>query len=421
MFNVVQVSDGAIVSTYPTGSEAAAIAATLNDEFREHGATERVRVARMVAADDSWKLREQARFDDGTYKRLPWASYEWAIADHFAHVSNVDDNLVAYTRDNTAGVADKQLRVRPGRYLEQHYRHVLSQDDIRHWCAVFDRDQGRGELLFADTADGIQSVYENGPNSCMSDPAANYDSEIHPTCVYAAGDLGIAYMENEERVTARALVWAERKIYGRMYGDENRLEALLKEAGFTHGSNARDWEGARLLRVEQDDRFVAPYLDYPMDSVSDNGTYLIVSSYGDICCRHTEGLSAPACTCDCCGESMDQDESSHVNGESWCESCVDSHCFFCSGCKEYCHNDDYAGRRNDDESLCDSCACHYTQCESCEYLSDDTIVTVEGDHYCGDCASNELETTPCEEYARNTDNCKCTICEDSRNQIEMEL
>jgi hypothetical protein len=43
-------------------------------------------------------------------------------------------------------------------------------------------------------------------------------------------------MKDEERVTARALVWAERKIYGRMYGDENRLEALLKEAGFERGT-----------------------------------------------------------------------------------------------------------------------------------------------------------------------------------------
>lgn len=421
MFNIVQVSDGAIVSVYENGRDAAIVAGALNESYREAGNAERVRVARVAAADDSWKLREQARFDDGTYKRLPWASYVWANPDHFAHVSNVDDNLVAYTRDDAAGLADKQLRVRPGRYLEQHYSDVLSQDDIRHWCAVFDRDQGRGELLFTDTADGIQSVYENGPSSCMSDPAENYDSEIHPTRVYGAGDLGVAYMKEGERVTARALVWVERKIYGRMYGDENRIEALLKEEGFKRGDCAAAWEGARLLRVEQRDCFAAPYLDHPMDSVSDNGDYLIISAYGDICCRNTEGLSVPICTCDNCGDPMDQSESHRIGDDYWCEGCVDNYCFWCSGCEGYCLQDEYAGRSNDDESLCDHCAQHLTRCESCEYLCEDTIETVEHEQYCQDCASNELSLTACEEYARDTDNCKCPVCEDARHQFEMEI
>jgi hypothetical protein len=422
MFNVILVSDGTVICTHENGRDAALTAEALNESYRHDGIAERVRVARAVAAvDDSWKLREQARLDNGTYKRLPWASCEWVIADHFAHVSEVDDTLIAYTRDAVHGAADRQLRVRPGRYLEQHYRNVLSQDDIRHWCAVFDREQGRGELLFADTADEIQSVYESGPKSCMSESAADYDSKIHPTRVYAAGDLGVAYMKDEERVTARALVWAERKIYGRMYGDENRLEALLKEAGFERGDDARDWEGARLLRIQQDHRFVAPYLDHPMDSVSDDGTHLIVSSYGYICCRDTEGLSEPVCTCDYCGEAMNQDESYSVRDEQWCEDCVNNHCFYCRGCEEYCHNDNYAGRRNDNDALCDSCARQYTRCESCEYLCEDIIETVEGNSYCQDCASNELETTPCEEYAQSVDSCKCVICEDSRKQVEMEI
>jgi hypothetical protein len=158
-----------------------------------------------------------------------------------------------------------------------------------------------------------------------------------------------------------------------------------------------------------------------MDSVSDDGNHLIISMYGDVCCRHTEGLSAPVCTCDHCGEPMNQDDSHSVSNESWCEDCIDSDTFFCSGCEEYCHNEDYAGRRNDDDALCDSCARHYVRCESCEYLCEDVVETIEGEVYCIDCASNELRTTPCEEYARNVDSCKCSICEDSRNQIEMEI
>ena len=52
----------------------------------------------LIEQASSWQDRERARFEDGTYKPLPWAGQEWferycqhsrvapRIANHFAHV-----------------------------------------------------------------------------------------------------------------------------------------------------------------------------------------------------------------------------------------------------------------------------------------------------------------------------------------------
>src|SRR6185503_12685840 len=105
---------------------------------------------------------------DGIYRTVPWYNEDWNNQDHFCHVSNEDSEKIAYTANAEDGAADKQTRTRPGRYLEQHYGNVLSQDEIRNWCARFTLENNKPKLLWANTADDIERVYTSGPNSCMS-------------------------------------------------------------------------------------------------------------------------------------------------------------------------------------------------------------------------------------------------------------
>jgi hypothetical protein len=67
----------------------------------------------------------------------------------------------------------------------------------------------------------------------------------------------------------------------------SRLQPLLEAAGYSRGNRHDAWDGARLLRVEEDESFVVPWLDPPMESVSDDGEHLIIDCSGDICC-HTQ-------------------------------------------------------------------------------------------------------------------------------------
>src|SRR5690606_37817316 len=136
---------------------------------------------------------------------------------------------------------------------------------------------------------------ENGPRSCMSHDRGAYNSSVHPTYVYGASDLAIAYLVNKRgRVSARALVWPERKIYGQIYGDTWRIEPALRDAGHTIADHTWAWsfERARLLRI--DDRpgvFVAPYVDDPAPNrARDEGDDLVLDWDGDILCASTSGL-----------------------------------------------------------------------------------------------------------------------------------
>lgn len=282
--------------------------------------------APLTASDLPWRLREEARFVLGAYVPLPWASEISPIADHYAHLSSVKPGLVAYTQDAAKGEADKQTQIRPGRYLTRFYCD-LPAADIRRLVGGVPRP---ATLAFARTADEIEKVYLEGPRSCMTQPASSYDSQCHPVRVYGDSDLMLAYAVPPDGLpTARALVWPEKKRFGRMYGDEALLEPLLRDAGYSFGSIA----GARIRRIPadtvEDDAVVMPYLDgcRSFDILDDN--WLEIG--GPYAATTTTGIAKlEECSrCDYCSELAT--ELFDVGGDNWCESCRENDAF----CSEY--------------------------------------------------------------------------------------
>lgn len=295
---------------------------------------------RRIKSDD-WKAREQGRFDRGEYIRLPWADRSWwrgsiGEREHFAHVSTEKDGMVAFTEDAEKGAADRQTRVRPGVYLTRYYGDTLTSLDIQVYARDFAGKYEEHELHFAKTPDEIEHVYVNGPRSCMAGAADSYDSRVHPVRVYGAGDLAVAYLKNDDAITARALCWPEKLVYGRVYGDDHRLCAALAEAGYR--ADHHRLHGARMLRIEEGSYLVAPYID-GCPGISDDGEYLRIG--GDLESDSTSGLISLYGSgeyCPCCGDNgHDADDMVYIRDreETWCSNCTENHTYRASNNGEY--------------------------------------------------------------------------------------
>jgi hypothetical protein len=164
---------------------------------------------------DAWIDREMCRFETGEYIRVPWSDRSvrgirrsttpdgnyihkyTPLFLHFAHLSLSTPGYVAYTKDEEHGIRDVQTRIRPGKYLSQFFQ--LSQEQVIEYCGRCNAEAL--SLKFATDAKTIETVYTNGPDSCMR---KSFNLPVHPTAVYAStfedgrplpdpADVAIAY------------------------------------------------------------------------------------------------------------------------------------------------------------------------------------------------------------------------------------
>lgn len=422
---------------------------------------ERVFFMRKVQApaDDSWQRREIARFADGTYKRVPWYNEPWAPIDHFAHVSTDNPSMIAYTPSAEHGAADRQVRIRPGKYLES----VIPQADVNSaedwqrrletiasWIARYNVENSTCAVQFAATSDEIEDVYSRGPISCMTDDEQfpKPFPEIRPVRVYGAGDLEVAYLEEGTRVTARALIWRAKQTFGRCYdegggephfgkatsGDSFKLRHCLEQMGFTsnwttnsyRGDPGKGFTGARLLKIEtpRGDDWIMPYLD-GQNRIKDAGEFWVISPEGRYYANETNGTlcgySESYSACTCCGNGIDEGEGYVYVGEDYCESCYSDNITSCSHCGEDGHRDADWIVDEDGDYYCQSCADRrLSRCEDCEdYFSGSLNDVTDGTEVCDRCARN-LTHTPCGDLCREGDehDCDCSECGESREEEE---
>ena len=338
--------------------------------------------------DQTWIQREQARFDTGHYERLPWTLFylwkEGIDGDKlFAHVSKTSPGKVAFTESPEKGAADRQTVISPGKFLERYT--TLGADKIKSLANEFTARYADSVLKFATTADEIESVYVNGPSSCLAYKACHFETDgTHPARVYAAGDLAVAYtipIDAEEcnKISERCLCWPAKKIYGRIYGESGRLANLLANEGYSPGK----LDGARLLKLRNDmDDYIMPYIDYA--GCSDNGDHFIIQSHGDYHADNTNGLleERNRVMCDHCGDTVHDENTRWIEGndETWCESCADDYSFVCESNGRRYHNDN-AVLMASGAYWCDSAFERYGfTCEGNgeNYHADDMVVLADG-------------------------------------------
>ena len=337
-----------------------------------------------IAANAVWLEREKTRMLDGTYQDVPWYNETWWIDgqsknNHVAHVSVKTPHKIAYTPNYEYGAADRQISVSIGKYLRDFYSHTLRDmegknsgrkradgsdlylDAFTYYQEQFVTQFGDSNTLhYATTADDMEQVYINGPASCMGGQDINWESDIHPARVYAAGDLHLAYTKDtEDKITSRALVWPDKKLVGRIYGDEGSLQHLLTLDDYKM-ANAHALEGARLAIIPYDRGHVMPFIDgascYTVVNNPKTGKNEFYLGYdravGGIrkVGGYQNGLDydpeeEDTFTCGCCDEQIDADylvtviTARNHNGrtsiEDWCNHCADIFATICTNDNEY--------------------------------------------------------------------------------------
>jgi hypothetical protein len=399
-----------------------------------------------------WRLREDNRMRDGMYKEAPWIREDWYLDSpfagiHYAHTSENNVNLVAYTPDYDKGTRDVRTSVKPRKYLTKYFLDVLGEDGVERWANSFMTANSDVLLKVARTRSEIRWVYQNGQigcnavdddgtGSCMTYRTEHYDcSPIHPVEAYASEDLGVAYTTRENgTVSARVVVWPDKlrysKIYGR-HGHEDKLRSILKDLGWeSHGM----W-GARMLRIDCHSGVVAPYLDGETDVELRSDDIMI----GGTCCEHVadsqRGMLNPAGEpCYDCDAMIEEDCSYTVNGgDRICQSCYEQSYFECESCNEDYHNDSSVATYGGDGALiCDGCIhTDYTHCNTCDEWkgNDDIAGEYKDDYICDSCVDNDddLERLDCGAvadieittvtYEVKTSNCSCCGEQETREEV----
>jgi hypothetical protein len=380
----------------------------------------------------NWQRREQERFTSGLYIQVPWSEF-MAYGDSmyalYPHLSLKTPGLIAYTKDEEHGLLDRQTAIRPGRFIDQ-----FKLMDLYGWNTdtrdrmIAECGPKHLELKIARSADDIEKIYcaEASFSSCMDGrhwEEGQFKSTIHPVRVYGDSDLALAYFGDMEHPKARCIIWPEKKIYTRCYGNGHALERLLKEAGYSKGTA----EGARVKAIEDKGTWLMPYVDAveyaTLGRGKDHG-WIILSNEGGLSTCRTDGL-AEACmsgTCAHCEADCDEDE-------SYCEDCSNqfASCYNC-GNEIWTNEDDHYVRIYSGEPYCESCANDRSRtCERCqetwleETLSRGTRSERRdagiAEHLCYSCG---LDHRVCENGHIHDKNLNCPYCEKEEESCQNE-
>ena len=324
------------------------------------------------------------------------------------HRSVTDYNRLAYTRDERAGIDDRQTVTTLGKYLMRHFD--MPDHEIRDTVALH---TSAGQIRFINDMDGILNALKRGPTSCMTADIEIrcLDGELrHPYEVYDPS-LGwrMAVRLNGTSIDGRALVYCcpttGDKMFvrsykrdhggGYSYADES-LEAWLKDQGATKIDSWCDVD-AQMAYYPARGEFLMPYLDgcnHNVDVLTcgDSEQYVVAAEYGEHSCDNTNGF-AGTCgeVCEDCGERHGEDDMYWVEvteDRHVCHHCIDNYRYAYSrrGNQYYIHDDncvyvDSCDEWYDLDYLSDN---HIVELVSGGYEHIDLAVEVDGDWYYSD-------------------------------------
>jgi len=427
MFHIVElesekpiIDENGNVRVFNTFYDAKEISSHLNST------TDKVYRPKLIV-DDSWKDREQKRFDNGEYKipfwvdkyfhqikvkdeqtgkkRLEWiytvfpfenginqdeleqknVTFEYAklMYQHYLHVSKNDSSKIAYTLNPEKGMLDVQTQKNVARYIVGD----LGMDETlaTYIDSIHKSKYNISEVTFIrgkDISETYMSLHNTGIASCMTRPIDYYDSFCHPTLVYEDSDISLAVIKDgNDKIIARALVWENKKLYSRIYGDYVKLRESLEMLGYNSNEN---FHGAKLKLIkdaEKKDRIVMPYLDGCQSFSIVNDSYIMIDDDGEYYATETNGFCKNGkvfAHCENCTDDIsEQDNVMHVyfsrrHYNIWCRDCCDEHAMICSSTHEYIHQDNV--RYVDGEYYAEWIV--EDECNLCEYTQEYTFSNV---------------------------------------------
>lgn len=339
---------------------------------------------------DTWEDREKETYGDKSklcWHDEPWFSTVHTELKHYLEVT--DEGFVRYYMN----LSDSRRNIKCGsttigRYLNtfaDQYKidsAEIARLSIRH-SETFEKENYK--LHFTTDPDQIEEVYVNGPSSCMSIPMWHEDIDPddddgyfedipeHPTRVYGnSPDLALAYLTNKQgEYSARTLVWPDKKIYGRVYGDEDRITTRLKEQGYTQNH----LEGARIKKVpvphpegREKPAYLGPYVDY-CPYVHEKGEFLIISKTFNpktsVAAQMTGGILYSHRYCpECDANSQFDGVNAREVNETYCSDCAKIHLWYCEHCNYHSSKNDkpttvYVGK-DETQDVCPYCVRNYT-------------------------------------------------------------
>jgi hypothetical protein len=372
------------VSVYDTFQDAKTVASLLN-------ATQGKTYRPMLIIDDSWKEREKKKYDSFEYKipfwierffhqekvidlqtnreKLVWfhtidplehtnslekanvkLDFSKMMMEHFLHISKTDTLKIAYTISPEKGMLNVQTQKTVARYVIGDLE--MDETLATYIDAIHKAKYKKTELYFAKGKDIVEiykSLYNTGVGSCMTKPDDLYDSFCHPMLVYSEGDISLAYIKDEnDRIVARTLVWENKKIYSRMYGDYMKLREALEVLGYNCNDN---FHGAKLKLIkdtEKKDRIVMPYLDGCQSFSMIDDEFIMIDDEGEYYATETNGFSKEGkvyAICENCEDEITEEDNvvtvytSRRRSQTWCRHCANDSAIVCNNTYELIHSD----------------------------------------------------------------------------------
>jgi hypothetical protein len=316
--------------------------------------------------DSFWFKREFARhFAPATFKTQrtfpSFCTEDFFISNEeapltFPHYSAKEPGQVAFSPiDINYKEADRQVRTKPGRYLNKFLD--LDSDQVRKCVAIENGDQ-TVQLKFAKTIKEFTNVYLRGPSSCMSHPIDWYDGSAStgrlPVSILANGDIEVAYIELPNGlIPARSLVVQSTQSYVEIYHNtdamdnaRSELRSRLEDAGFTYNSYALVGQTIERIPVGDGESFVCPYIDSGNLPVDDMDDCLLIceENYGEMTANYQTGV-CQSCkeTCANCEQDHDSEATYVDDVGDVCERCLDNdfvHAYCGNSHDRYIHHED---------------------------------------------------------------------------------
>jgi len=413
------------------------LAASLNSSDSEN---EYYRQPFFPEGDESWRERERKRIQHfkkhGAQTRLyimdllrercpelaaripewscPWVDVTHG-ADGTAHVH--------YFNDLEKCRMDAETNSRLGRYLHKVCQDAdldeISESDQDCIAAQITLHGCRIELL--TDAHEIEEMYlhseEMGFGACMSHERGEYvyclDDDSHPVWAYAnSPNMAVAALYRGSRLVARTVVRTDNQVYGKIYGDQYRMAAVLEKDGYRRWNASdpeRSFAGGKLthhvLRDSDEGAVMvlAPYLDVA-EYVKEEDGWLVICGPDEKCnaecvddpvtfhARGTDGAARRTYQCTSCGDtaywnyepySSSPEAPLVVDGDYYCYHCYRDRFFGCIICDEEKYKSERASANGSisyfgsgreaprssgghcSQDVCRYCAEDYSACEEC--------------------------------------------------------